>query len=104
MTHLTDLREVLSAIGSKSFKLLYFHTDWCPHCKRVTPYLEETLEGYVSPEDIVAVNIDEAEEVRVRFGIQSIPRFALYKDGVCKYAASGEGKEKEIINTIEILK
>ena len=60
--------------------LLDFYADWCGPCRMVGPIIEEIAN---ERDDIVVgkVNVDEEEELAMRFGIMSIPTLIVFKDG-----------------------
>ena len=60
--------------------LLDFYADWCGPCRMVSPIVDAIAEEH--PEIKVGkVNVDEEEELAMRFGIMSIPTLIVFKDG-----------------------
>ena len=57
-----------------------FYADWCGPCKMLSPVLDE-LEGEFDDFEFVKVNIDENQELAMRFGIMSIPTIMVFKAG-----------------------
>ena len=58
-----------------------FWAEWCGPCRMVGPaveHLSKTLEGKVKT---VKLNVDENQEIAVKYGIHSIPSLLLFKDG-----------------------
>src|SRR6187200_1332695 len=58
-----------------------FWAEWCGPCRMVGPAVEQlskTLEGKVKT---VKLNVDENQEIAVKYGIHSIPSLLLFKDG-----------------------
>lgn len=61
--------------------LVDFNATWCPPCQALHPILEEIAnEG--GDFKIVAVDIDDEEELAKKFNISSIPCLILFNDGV----------------------
>ncbi|MDO4220022.1 MAG: thioredoxin [Candidatus Saccharibacteria bacterium] len=61
--------------------LVDFNATWCPPCQALHPILEEIAnEG--GDFKIVAVDIDDEEELAEKFNISSIPCLILFNDGV----------------------
>ena len=61
--------------------LVDFWAEWCGPCRMVGPAVEQlskTLEGKVKT---VKLNVDENQEIAVKYGIHSIPSLLLFKDG-----------------------
>lgn len=61
--------------------LVDFWADWCRPCKMMNPVLEE-LEKEIGEEALICkVDIENAREVAMSFGIRSIPTFLFFKEG-----------------------
>ncbi|MDF3032528.1 MAG: trxA2 [Nitrososphaeraceae archaeon] len=61
--------------------LVDFWAEWCGPCRMVGPALEQlskTLNGEIK---VVKLNVDENQEIAMKYGIQSIPSLLLYKEG-----------------------
>lgn len=68
--------------------LIDFWATWCGPCKMIAPVIEQVAKDR---EDIKVckVNVDEEEELAVKFGIQSIPTLVLVKNGSVSGKAVG---------------
>jgi thioredoxin 1 len=58
-----------------------FWAEWCGPCHAVSPILEKIEAEHEGELKVVKVNIDEEQELAMRYGIQSIPTMILFKDG-----------------------
>ena len=61
--------------------LIDFWATWCGPCKMIAPIVEQVAEERTDI-TVCKVNVDEQEELAVKFGIQSIPTLVLVKNGV----------------------
>ena len=62
--------------------LVDFWATWCGPCQMQTPILEQQVVPAVAGRAKVAkVNVDQARELAVRFGVKSIPALFIFKDG-----------------------
>ena len=68
-------------IQSSSPALVDFWAEWCGPCKMLTPVLEELSSENESKINIYKVNVDENQQLAVKYGIRSIPTLLLFKGG-----------------------
>jgi thioredoxin 1 len=65
------------------------YATWCGPCQQVKPIFEslakELCDSYVFAE----LNVDEARELAVTYGVTSVPSFIFIQDGVVKGKALG---------------
>lgn len=60
--------------------LVDFYADWCGPCQMMAPVVEE-ISGEVSDAKVCKLNIDEQMEIAQRYGVMTIPTFAVFKNG-----------------------
>jgi thioredoxin 1 len=58
-----------------------FWAEWCGPCHAVSPVLDKIAEERADELRLVKINVDEEQELMIRYGIQSIPTIVLFKDG-----------------------
>ena len=76
-----DKAEFDKKLASEKLLLVDFWAAWCSPCKMLAPVIEQLAEEYVGKVTVAKVDIDENQELAVRYGIQSIPTVMLFKDG-----------------------
>jgi thioredoxin 1 len=69
--------------------LVDFWAEWCGPCHAVSPVLEKIAAEREDELKLVKVNIDEEQELAMRYGVQSIPTMILFKGGEPAAAAIG---------------
>jgi thioredoxin 1 len=69
--------------------LVDFWAEWCGPCHAVSPILERIADERQDELKLVKVNIDEEQELALRYGVQSIPTMILFKQGEPAAAAIG---------------
>lgn len=74
-----ELNEVLQEVGS-SLVVVDFYALWCGPCKMIGPKIDEAA---ASNQDVVfvKVEIDEVEELTVRYQVHQVPTFVFIKNG-----------------------
>ena len=58
-----------------------FWATWCGPCKKVGPYIEELAEQYAEQAIIGKVDVDDNDELAMRFGVRNIPTILFIQDG-----------------------
>ena len=60
--------------------LIDFFATWCGPCKMLSPVIEQVEKEH--PElKVVKVDVDEAPQIAMQYGIQAIPTLFLVKEG-----------------------
>lgn len=60
--------------------LVDFWAAWCGPCRMLSPVVDEIAEQRTDVK-VCKVNVDDEEELAVRFGVMSIPTLIVFKDG-----------------------
>lgn len=81
--------------------LIDFWATWCGPCKMIAPIVEQVAEERTDI-TVCKVNVDEQEELAVKFGIQSIPTLVLVKNGVETGRAVGYRDFKGVTDFIDL--
>ena len=61
--------------------LVDFWAEWCGPCKMLTPILEELSNEMKNEINVVKVNLDENQDLAMKYSIRSIPTLLLFKEG-----------------------
>ena len=67
-------------IKEKREVLVDFYANWCGPCKMLKPVLEQ-IAAINEKIKVVSINVDEAENLAMAYGISSIPCVIKFKDG-----------------------
>ncbi|MDR4511567.1 MAG: thioredoxin [Nitrososphaeraceae archaeon] len=81
LVHVTQSSWEKEVINSQLPVFVDFWAEWCGPCRMVGPAVEQLskiLDGKVK---IAKVNVDENQEIAVKYNIHSIPSLILFKNG-----------------------
>lgn len=65
---------------SKGVTFVDFYADWCGPCKMMEPIIEEVSKE-MKEVTFRKVNVDEEQELVMRYKVMSVPMLILFKDG-----------------------
>ena len=60
--------------------LVDFWAEWCGPCKSMHPIFTRMAKKYKSVR-FARVNVDNAQDIAMKYGVQSIPTFIMFKNG-----------------------
>lgn len=58
-----------------------FHAPWCGPSKQLEPVLDDAAAKYGGVAEIARINVDDAEQLAIREGVETIPDVRFYRDG-----------------------
>ena len=61
--------------------LVDFWAEWCGPCRMLAPAVAELAEDYAGKVKVGKINVDEQQELAIRFGVMSIPTVMVFRDG-----------------------
>ncbi len=78
---LTDSNFAEEVLDYKGTVIVDFYADWCNPCKMMAPIFEEAAKEAGNKAKFAKLNVDEARETAMKYGVMSIPTIIVYKDG-----------------------
>ena len=61
--------------------LVDFWAEWCGPCRMVAPTLEQLAQSLEGKVKVSKLNVDQNQEIAMKYNIQSIPSLVLFKNG-----------------------
>ncbi|MDP3013503.1 MAG: thioredoxin [Candidatus Subteraquimicrobiales bacterium] len=76
--------------------LIDFWAAWCGPCRILAPVLKEFAEEQSNKIKVAKVNVDENQELAVKYSIMSIPTLLFFKDGEIQKKLVGAVSKKNL--------
>ena len=71
----------VSLLENEKLVIVDFWATWCGPCRMLSPLLDEVEEEMSDKITVVKVNVDDADEIAMRYRIMSIPTLLFFKNG-----------------------
>jgi thioredoxin len=101
-TQVTDSSFEAEVLKSSEPVVVDFWAEWCGPCKMIAPALEEISNEMDGKVKITKLNIDENQDMAMKYGVRSIPMLILFKDGepmATQVGAAPKGKLSDWIKS-----
>lgn len=95
---MSDYKELTNSMKTV---LVEFYADWCGHCRRMMPVVEEIKELTAGRASIIQLDIDENDELSDKLQVTGTPTFILYHNGKEAWRYSGEIDGNVLLKKIE---
>jgi len=79
--HFTGSNFKAEVLDSDIPVLVDFWAPWCGPCRMVGPVVEEIANDFAGKAKVGKVNVDEEQDLAIRYGVMSIPTLIVFKNG-----------------------
>jgi thioredoxin 1 len=86
---------------AKGVVLIDFWAEWCGPCKMLGPVLEEVAKEIGNDAVIAKINVDEAQELAMKYAVRSIPAIFILKDGKTIQQLIGVQSKQVLVNALK---
>ncbi len=100
MIHVTDANFDAEIIKSDVPVLVDFSATWCGPCKQLTPIVEELATEFVGRLKVAHVDVDQAREHAMKFGVMSVPTVLYMKNGAVTDSQIGVSSRDKMVEKI----
>ena len=87
-------------LKSEKTVLVDFYADWCGPCKSLSPIVDEVAEENENLK-VVKVNVDEAQDIALKYQVMSIPTLVVIKNGQEANRSVGLVSKSKIIDIVK---
>lgn len=98
---LTDLNFQKEVLDYKGTAIVDFYADWCGPCKMMAPIFEDAAKEAGDKAKFCKLNVDEARETAMKYGVMSIPTIIVFKDGEAVNRAAGVQDKNSLLEMIK---
>ncbi len=89
-----------STVG-QGVTLVDFWAEWCGPCRMMGPVLDQLAQEYSGKAKIAKVNVDNEQDLAIRYDISSIPALLVFKDGEVKKRFVGVTAKGELAAALD---
>ena len=80
--------------------LVDFWATWCAPCRMMAPILDSLAESFEGKVIIGKVNVDDCEDLAIKYQVNAIPNFVVFKNGEFKESVVGMRSESELLSIL----
>ncbi len=81
--------------------ILDVYATWCGPCQQMAPVFEELEKEMGSKIKFAKLNVDEARELSIHYGVTSVPTFVFIKNNEIKHKETGYINKDDLRSIIE---
>ena len=95
----TNFEEALAIPG---LLVIDFWATWCGPCRMLSPIVDELAAEFEGRATIAKCNVDDCEDIAMRFGVRNIPTLVFVKDGEVVDRTVGVQSKQDLAAKIQL--
>ena len=95
----TNFEEALAVPG---LLVIDFWATWCGPCRMLSPIVDELAAEFEGRATIAQCNVDDCEDIAMRFGVRNIPTLVFVKDGEVVDRTVGVQSKQDLAAKIQL--
>jgi thioredoxin 1 len=89
-------------LKEKKVTVLDFWAPWCGPCRMLGPIIDELSSDNTGKDVTIAkINVEENQELAIKYGVRGIPTVVIFKDGEEQTRKVGVGSKAEFQTIID---
>lgn len=88
-------------LKSEKMVLVDFYADWCGPCRMMSPIIDEIAEELKESVKVGKINVDENQELAIKYDVMSIPTIIIFKNGMPVKTFLGVTDKNEILENLK---
>jgi len=88
-------------LQSKVPVVVDFWAPWCGPCRMIAPIIDELAAEYGDRIKVVKVNVDDNQDLAMRYGIRGIPTVMVFKNGQAVNSLVGVRPKEDLKQAID---
>ena len=94
---------IAEVLASGKPVVIDFWATWCGPCRVLGPTVEEVAEEYADKAIVANCNVDDCDDISMKYGIRNIPTLVFIKNGEVVDRTVGVVSKQDITSRIEKL-
>ncbi|MBQ4471875.1 MAG: thioredoxin [Alphaproteobacteria bacterium] len=78
-----------------------FSAVWCGSCRQIAPFVAQIADEMANDVKIVHIDVDEAEQIALKYDVQSLPTLMMFKQGQAVAAHVGAAGKNDLADWIK---